>query len=167
MIFLTNSDIKQTNSFYFKPFKPLVHYSSILDRIEGLISLRDYEMAMKLSENLRSLALQGLHYFQTYDWLMLMSVITLGYIGWMISLLLHVLRSYTSLSRDILQGPAFHQGNNTRKVTPKSSRPLLSFTFNYSIEMKGNKKYKEVLGKYIRSDPKINFRSCQAIIMMN
>lgn len=114
--FLRKSHIKQTNSFYFKPFKPLVHYSSILDRIEGLISLRDYEMAMKLSENLRSLALQGLHYFQTYDWLMLMSVITLGYIGWMISLLLHVLRSYTSLSRDILQGPAFHQGNNTRKV---------------------------------------------------
>ncbi|KAJ0100507.1 hypothetical protein Patl1_21946 [Pistacia atlantica] len=34
-----------------------------------------YEAAMKLSENLRSSALQGLHYFQTYDWLMLMSVI--------------------------------------------------------------------------------------------
>lgn len=122
MVFLTNSDIKQSNSFYFKPFKPLAHYCSILDRIEDLISLRDYETAMKLSENLRSLALQGLHYFQTYDWLMLMSVITLGYIGWMISLLLHVLRSYTSLPRDMLQKePAFRQRNNTRKVMSKSA----------------------------------------------
>ncbi|CAK7328074.1 unnamed protein product [Dovyalis caffra] len=36
---------------------------------------------MMLSQNLRSLALKGLHYFQTYDWLMLMTVVTLGYVG--------------------------------------------------------------------------------------
>ncbi|KAJ0098523.1 hypothetical protein Patl1_21937 [Pistacia atlantica] len=115
--FLRKSHIKQSNSFYFKPYKPLAHYSSTLNRIEELISVKDYEAAMKLSENLRSLALQGLHYFQTYDWLMLMSVITLGYIGWMVCLLLHVLQSYTSLPGNILRKePAFHQRNNTRKV---------------------------------------------------
>lgn len=94
---LTISDIKQSHSIYFKPFKPLNDYSSILDKIEGLILARDYESALNLSQDLRSLALQGLHYFQTYDWLMLMTVITLGYIGWMIYLILHVLQSYTSL----------------------------------------------------------------------
>lgn len=97
LVSLTTSDIKQSHSLYFKPFKPLSHYSSILDKIEGLILARDYDAAMDLSQNLRSLALQGLHYFQTYDWLMLMSVITLGYVGWMIYLVLHVLQSYTSL----------------------------------------------------------------------
>ncbi|KAL1314903.1 hypothetical protein HN51_041716 [Arachis hypogaea] len=95
--FLRKSDIKQSNSLYFKPFKPLSQYSSILDEIEDRILARDYDAAMDLSQNLRSLALQGLHYFQTYDWLMLMSVITLGYVGWMIYLVLHVLQSYTSL----------------------------------------------------------------------
>nr|POE74487.1 gpi ethanolamine phosphate transferase 1 [Quercus suber] len=49
----------------------------------------------------KSLALQGLHYFQTYDWLMLMTIITLGYIGWMIYLFIHVLQSYTSLPGNI------------------------------------------------------------------
>jgi phosphatidylinositol glycan class N len=98
---LTNLDIKQSNSLYFKPFKQLANYSAVLDQIERLISVRNYEAAMKLSENLRSLALQGLHYFQTYDWLMLMTVITLGYIGWMIYLVLHVLQSYTSLPGNI------------------------------------------------------------------
>lgn len=113
---LTTSDIKQANSLYFKPFKPLSHYSSTLDKIEGLISARDYEAAMNLSQNLRSLALQGLHYFQTYDWLMLMSVITLGYVGWMIYLLLHVLQSYTSLPGNSFGMEKTVQKNNRGKV---------------------------------------------------
>lgn len=113
---LTISDIKQSHSFYFKPFKPLTHYSSILDKIEGLIKAKDYEAAMELSQNLRSLALQGLHYFQTYDWMMLMTVITLGYIGWMIYLVLHVLQSYTSLPGIIFGMEQAVQKNKLGKV---------------------------------------------------
>jgi len=116
LVSLTNSDIKQSHLLYFKPFKPLYHYSSILDKIEGLILARDYDAAMDLSENLRSLALQGLHYFQTYDWLMLMSVITLGYIGWMIYLVLHVLQSYTSLPGTIFGMERADERNNHGKV---------------------------------------------------
>lgn len=116
LVSLTTSDIKQSNSLYFKPFKPLFHYSSILDKIEGLISARDYDAAMDLSQNLRSLALQGLHYFQTYDWLMLMSVITLGYAGWMIYLVLHVLQSYTSLPGNTFGMEQAVQKNNRGKV---------------------------------------------------
>jgi phosphatidylinositol glycan class N len=116
-VFLTNLDIKQSNSLHFKPFKPLANYSSILDRIEDLISVREYKAALKLSENLRSLALQGLHYFQTYDWLMLMTVITLGYVGWMIYLVLHILQSYTSLPGNMLsKEQAVRQRNYTGKV---------------------------------------------------
>ncbi|KAF7819628.1 GPI ethanolamine phosphate transferase 1 isoform X1 [Senna tora] len=114
--FLRKSYIKQSHSFYFKPFKPLTHYSSLLDKIEGLIMAKDYEAAMNLSQNLRSLALQGLHYFQTYDWLMLMTVITLGYIGWMIYLILHVLQSYTSLPGIIFGMEQAVQKNKLGKV---------------------------------------------------
>lgn len=101
--FIRNSQIKQSTSFNFKPFKPLARYSSVLTQIEDLISVRDYEAALKLSQNLRSLALEGLHYFQTYDWLMLMTAVTLGYFGWMVHLVLHVLQSYTSLPESLFR----------------------------------------------------------------
>ncbi|KAE8689312.1 GPI ethanolamine phosphate transferase, putative isoform 2 [Hibiscus syriacus] len=114
--FLRKSQIKRSHSLYFTPFKPLAHYSSMLNQIEDLLNARDYKAAMQLSENLRSLALQGLHYFQTYDLLMLMTVITLGYIGWMVFLVLHVLQAYTSFSRDIFMEEAVHQKFNTGKA---------------------------------------------------
>ncbi|GAU13038.1 hypothetical protein TSUD_173380 [Trifolium subterraneum] len=114
--FLRKSHIKQSHLLYFKPFKPLSHYSSILDKIEGLILAKDYDAAMNLSENLRSLALQGLHYFQTYDWLMLMSVITLGYVGWMIYLVLHVLQSYTSLPENVFGMERAAERNSHGKI---------------------------------------------------
>ncbi|XP_010550128.1 PREDICTED: GPI ethanolamine phosphate transferase 1 isoform X2 [Tarenaya hassleriana] len=101
--FLRKSQMKRANSLYFKPFKPLAHYSSFLNEIEDMISAKKFEAAKKLSEDLRSLTLEGLHYFQTYDWLMLMTVITLGYVGWMIVLALHVLQSYTSLPGDLFK----------------------------------------------------------------
>ncbi|CAH2055360.1 unnamed protein product [Thlaspi arvense] len=97
----TKSDIKRSNSLFFKPFKPLVDHSSSLSQIDELISSKHYEAAMKLAVDLRNLSLEGLHYFQTYDWLMLMTVITLGYTGWMIVLALHVLQCYSSLSGDL------------------------------------------------------------------
>ncbi|KAK7273391.1 hypothetical protein RIF29_14440 [Crotalaria pallida] len=114
--FLRKSHIKQSHSLYFKPFKPLSHYSSILDKIGDLILAMDYDAAMDLSQNLRSLALQGLHYFQTYDWLMLMSIITLGYAGWMLYLVLHVLQSYTSLPGNIFIVDEAVQRNNRGKI---------------------------------------------------
>ncbi|GJV95037.1 GPI ethanolamine phosphate transferase 1 [Tanacetum coccineum] len=101
--FLRKSQLKQATSFRFKPYEPLAHYTSSLEEIESLISVGDYEHAMKLSKKLKSLALDGLHYFQTYDWFMLMSVIILGYTGWMLCLILHVLQSYTSLPGKILK----------------------------------------------------------------
>ncbi|XP_051121000.1 GPI ethanolamine phosphate transferase 1 [Andrographis paniculata] len=97
--FLRKSQLKQSSSLYFKPFKPLANYSLVLDQIEHLLSLRDFETAKELSEKLRSLAHQGLHYFQTYDWFLLMTVISLGYLGWMIYLIVHVLQSYTTLPK--------------------------------------------------------------------
>ncbi|PWA93645.1 transferase,sulfuric ester hydrolase [Artemisia annua] len=101
--FLRKSQLKQVTSFRFKPYEPLAHYTSSLEEIESLISVGDYDHAMKLSQKLKSLALDGLHYFQTYDWFMLMSVIILGYLGWMLCLILHVLQSYTSLPGKILK----------------------------------------------------------------
>uniref|UniRef100_A0A0D9VHK3 GPI ethanolamine phosphate transferase 1 n=1 Tax=Leersia perrieri TaxID=77586 RepID=A0A0D9VHK3_9ORYZ len=114
--FLRKSQMKQSSSLYFKPFKPLANYSSVLDQIEDLISARDYETAMKHSEELRRMALAGLHYFQTYDWFMLMTTITLGYIGWMVNLILHVLQSYTSFPAALLKRTQVYTKNTSMKV---------------------------------------------------
>ncbi|KAI4320450.1 hypothetical protein MLD38_033929 [Melastoma candidum] len=115
--FLRKSHMKQENTLYFMPFKPLTDYSSLLDQIEKVKSLGHFEAALKLCENLRSLALEALHYFQTYDWMLLMTIITLGYIGWMFFLLLHVLQSYTALPSILFRQdqPVHHKGR-TRKV---------------------------------------------------
>uniref|UniRef100_A0ACD5ZBQ0 Uncharacterized protein n=1 Tax=Avena sativa TaxID=4498 RepID=A0ACD5ZBQ0_AVESA len=114
--FLRKSEQKHSSSLYFKPFKPLVNYLAVLDQIEDLISARDYETAMKNSEELRSMALSGLHYFQTYDWFMLMTTITLGYIGWMANLILHVLQSYTTFPADLLKRTQVYPKNTSMKV---------------------------------------------------
>ena len=96
----------------------MANYSSVLDQIEDLISRRDYKSAMKQSINLRSLALEGLHYFQTYDWLVLMTTVTLGYIGWMVFIILHVLQSYSSLVETIYEKKSHvaHLCKNSKKV---------------------------------------------------
>ncbi|CAA0828488.1 Unknown protein [Striga hermonthica] len=115
--FLQKSHMKQSNSLYFKPFKPLSNYTLVLDQIEHLLSIKDYKAAKMLSENLRSLALEGLHYFQTYDWFMLMTVIPLGYIGWMIYLIIHVLQSYTTIPGKIFnKDQSVYLRTNTGKV---------------------------------------------------
>ncbi|XP_073100808.1 uncharacterized protein [Elaeis guineensis] len=116
--FLCKSQLKQSNSLWFKQFKPLANYSYVLSQIEDLIAARDYKAAMKLSQILRSLSLSGLHYFQTYDWLMLMTTVTLGYVGWMVNLILHVLQSYTSFPRNDLwkKNQAFPLGITEQQV---------------------------------------------------
>ncbi|KAL4179852.1 hypothetical protein AMTRI_Chr13g122200 [Amborella trichopoda] len=95
--FRRKSQIKQSHSLSFKPFKPLENSTSVVNEIEDLISQKDYEAAVRLSQSLRTLSLAGLHYFQTYDWMMLMTTITLGYVGWMVYIVMHVLKWYTYL----------------------------------------------------------------------
>ncbi|KMZ72096.1 putative GPI ethanolamine phosphate transferase [Zostera marina] len=116
--FLHKSYLKREHSFLFKPFKPLVNYSSIISHIEDLISAKDFKIALKLSQDLRSLSLLGFHYFQTYDWFMLMTTIILGYLGWMTNLLVHVIQSYTSLQMDIFskKNKLVHQSYRHDKV---------------------------------------------------
>ncbi|CAA7397835.1 unnamed protein product [Spirodela intermedia] len=114
--FLRKSYVKQSSSLFFKPFKPLENYLSSLKQIEDLIFQSDYEAALRMSQDLRNLALAGLHYFQTYDWLMLMTTITLGYIGWILNLLIHILQSYTSLQKHVSIIVDANQWNTTKRV---------------------------------------------------
>ncbi|KAJ6084389.1 GPI ethanolamine phosphate transferase 1 [Penicillium sp. IBT 16267x] len=69
------------------PFQPLSGdgETSIEGRfanMETLISKGDYEDSIALSSELFVLGLEGLRYLQTYDWLFLRNIVTLGYLGW-------------------------------------------------------------------------------------
>lgn len=69
------------------PFEPLSGdgETSIEGRfanLEALISNGAYEESIALSSELLVLGLEGLRYLQTYDWLFLRTIVSLGYLGW-------------------------------------------------------------------------------------
>lgn len=78
---------KKENGLRFKPYRPLSGNASVPDQrvsaIRQLIGAGKYEEAIEESDALIGLALEGLRYLQTYDWLFLRALITLGYLGWM------------------------------------------------------------------------------------
>ncbi|EWC47193.1 GPI ethanolamine phosphate transferase 1 [Drechslerella stenobrocha 248] len=82
----------------FVPFAPLHDglNSSVsrTTRIHSLIKSGDYDSAIASSKDLIAVALQGLRYMQTYDWLFLRTLVTLGYLGWISFALTVIIRQY-------------------------------------------------------------------------
>jgi GPI ethanolamine phosphate transferase 1 len=94
---LETADEKQATELFFKPFGPLSKDhspASLLQTVEELIQDEKYIGAENLCLQLIEMSLDGLRYFQTYDWLFLRSIITLGYIGWCLFGLEFVIRTY-------------------------------------------------------------------------
>ncbi|KAJ5675699.1 GPI ethanolamine phosphate transferase 1 [Penicillium macrosclerotiorum] len=78
---------KRASVLRYVPFEPLSGYgeTSIEGRfanLETLISNGSYEESITLSSELLVVGLEGLRYLQTYDWLFLRTVVSLGYLGW-------------------------------------------------------------------------------------
>ncbi|KAI9347798.1 Phosphatidylinositolglycan class N-domain-containing protein [Zopfochytrium polystomum] len=106
--FLVKEDTKRRHELFFKRFAPLVRHEELLDEIRLLISkARDttfeltpkritetYGRAIVKSTALAELAIEGLRYYQTYDWLFLRSIVTVGYVGWIAYCILFVLKNY-------------------------------------------------------------------------
>ncbi|KAL1898772.1 Glycosyl phosphatidyl inositol anchor synthesis [Sporothrix stenoceras] len=97
---------KRGSQLRFRPYKPLSSEdggSSTESRfaaIEQLIEEGHYEEAIEEAAALLKVGLAGLRYLQTYDWLFLRALITIGYLGWMAYALttvvdLHVLDDMT------------------------------------------------------------------------
>ena len=92
----------------YRPFRALRGKDVAPDRrvaaIATLIEAGSYEEAIEESAALIKLTLEGLRYLQTYDWLFLRALITVGYLGWMAYALatvldLHVLQGTTGPAR--------------------------------------------------------------------
>ncbi|MCJ1300042.1 Glycosyl phosphatidyl inositol anchor synthesis [Hypocenomyce scalaris] len=100
---------KRSTELRYKPYAPLgdekhsvEHYMAEIRRV---IEAEQYEEAIKKSQDLLHLGLQGLRYLQTYDWLFLRALVTAGYLGWIAFAVttvfdMHVIHGKTETSRN-------------------------------------------------------------------
>ncbi|KAK9375682.1 Phosphatidylinositolglycan class N-domain-containing protein [Lipomyces chichibuensis] len=82
----------------FKPFPLLENGSSSLNsqisKLREFDANGEYENGIELAHELMMLGLQGLRYLQTYDWLFLRSLVTCGFVGWILYALTSFLDFY-------------------------------------------------------------------------
>ncbi|KAI9719942.1 MAG: Glycosyl phosphatidyl inositol anchor synthesis [Chrysothrix sp. TS-e1954] len=99
---------KEAAEIRYKPYAPLGDQEhSVTNRLDGvreLIKQSRYEEAVVSCSTLIRLGLEGLRYLQTYDWLFLRTLVTVGFLGWIafaftIIIDLHVLNGQTITSR--------------------------------------------------------------------
>lgn len=103
---------KRDTELRYRPYGPLSNHESSVEKrisnIQGLIDQGQYEEAIESTAVLVRVVLDGLRYLQTYDWLFLRALITLGYLGWIAFALttvidLHVLHGKMETSRSLFQ----------------------------------------------------------------
>jgi GPI ethanolamine phosphate transferase 1 len=101
---------KKAAQLRYVPYKPLSSENhSPNERIQAIRTLIDgasFEEAIEETAVLIKTALEGLRYLQTYDWLFLRALITVGYLGWIAFALttvidLHVLQGTTQPKRSL------------------------------------------------------------------
>ncbi|KAJ3022134.1 Glycosyl phosphatidyl inositol anchor synthesis [Thoreauomyces humboldtii] len=86
------SEMKRRTEPFFRAFQPLHDDEQFLRMIDDEIVDGHYLNAIESSQQLIRLCLQGLRYYQTYDWLFLRSIVSLGYLGWVSYSTLFILR---------------------------------------------------------------------------
>ncbi|RFU35635.1 hypothetical protein B7463_g668, partial [Scytalidium lignicola] len=103
---------KMETELRYRPYKPLSDKEASVETriafIQSLIESGEYEEAIKDTSLLVKAGLNGLRYLQTYDWLFLRALITMGYLGWIAFALttvidLHVLHGKTETSRNLFE----------------------------------------------------------------
>jgi phosphatidylinositol glycan class N len=101
---------KRATELRYRPFKALADETHSVNarfsQIRTLIDQGEYEEAIHETAAIVKIGLEGLRYLQTYDWLFLRALITLGYLGWIAFALttvidLHVLHGRTETSRTL------------------------------------------------------------------
>jgi phosphatidylinositol glycan class N len=88
------AEIKKNSEILFQDFKPLKNMSLMINDIEDDISYKEFDKASQKSARLIELLIDGLRYFQTYDWLLLRTIISLGYLSWIAYSTLFIIKTY-------------------------------------------------------------------------
>ncbi|KAK2626381.1 hypothetical protein QTJ16_004643 [Diplocarpon rosae] len=105
---------KKATELRYRPFKALGDEQRSIDHqftaIQNLVDSGNHEEAIRETAILVKTGLDGIRYLQTYDWLFLRALITIGYLGWIAFALttvidLHVLHGKTETSRTLVVLP--------------------------------------------------------------
>lgn len=107
-IYRVKEEQKKASELRFRPYSPFsveTPEQRAAD-IQQLIQAGHFEEAIEETDALIQFGLQGLRYLQTYDWLFLRALITIGYLGWMAFAIstvvnLHVLHGKVEPSRSL------------------------------------------------------------------
>jgi phosphatidylinositol glycan class N len=103
-------ELKKSTALKYTPFPGLGDEAHSvehrLSEIQAAIEQGNAEGAIRQTYDLIDLGLEGLRYLQTYDWLFLRTLVTAGYVGWMIFAIttvihLHVLTEEVPTQRTI------------------------------------------------------------------
>lgn len=109
-MYRVKEESKKASELRFRPYRPLSEPGHSSEErvaaIRQLVNEGKFEEAIEETDTLMGLGLQGLRYLQTYDWLFLRALITIGYIGWIVYAFttvinLHVLQGAVEPSRDL------------------------------------------------------------------
>ncbi|KAJ1559751.1 Glycosyl phosphatidyl inositol anchor synthesis, partial [Cladochytrium tenue] len=99
--FLVKHDsARRASLFAFRPFAPLAtpatRHADLLAEADELAAAGAHAAASARARHIATLAIEGLRYYQTYDWLFLRSIVVAGYLAWMLHCLLFLLKSFVA-----------------------------------------------------------------------
>lgn len=109
-------ELKKSTELRYKPFRGLGDEAHSVEhrvaQIQKAIDGDNAEEAIRQTYDLIDLGIDGLRYLQTYDWLFLRTLITLGYVGWIVFAIttvidLHVLTEEVPEQRTLQSMTAF------------------------------------------------------------
>lgn len=98
------TDLRASRAIYFRPFPKLPDsatptHPTPQQRVSSIatsIKAGRFDEALRAEDELVDLALEGLKYLQRYDWLLLRSIVVVGYTGWMAYATRFILTSFGS-----------------------------------------------------------------------
>ncbi|KAI8831537.1 Phosphatidylinositolglycan class N-domain-containing protein [Chytriomyces cf. hyalinus JEL632] len=96
--FFVKQESKRSTELFFEPFPFLLNHETLIQEIQGLIAEDLMDAAIEKSQELARVCIEGLRYYQIYDWLFLRGMISVGYLGWIANRLLFVFKNYAGYS---------------------------------------------------------------------
>ncbi|PFX32592.1 GPI ethanolamine phosphate transferase 1 [Stylophora pistillata] len=103
---LAQYDVKELfrkeTSLWFQPFSSLAgaKKTGMIRDIKEFMRATKYKEAESLSRDLINLALEGLNYYQNYDRVFLNLVVTLGFLGWILCIILQIVEDHSEVIKE-------------------------------------------------------------------
>jgi phosphatidylinositol glycan class N len=108
-------DKRKKTRLFFKEFDQNHNYERLIQNIRYFIEEKEYKKAQDACLDVITFSIKGLSYYQTYDWLILMAIITTGYLSWIAFLLTQTLKHYSEFSHQKVSSP-IKEGSNILSV---------------------------------------------------